>query len=103
MLQTDASDAGLGATLIQHDVKGNHITAYASRSLNSGEKKYSVTEKECLVIVCGIEKIKPYLEGYWFTVVTDHQSLCWLHSLKNPSGRLARWSVYLQQFDFEIK
>lgn len=47
--------------------------------------------------------MRPYLEGYHFTVVTDHQSLRWLHSLKSPPGRLARWSIYLQQFDFEIK
>lgn len=103
VLQTDASDHGLGAALIQNGSSGDHVIAYASRTLTATERKFSVTEKECLAIVWGVEKMRPNLEGYHFTVVTDHQSLRWLHSLKSPSGRLARWSIYLQQFDFEIK
>ena len=103
VLQTDASDSGLGVALIQHGACGDQVIAYASRTLTSSERKFSVTEKECLAIVWGIEKMRPYLEGYHFTVITDHQSLRWLHSIKSPSGRLARWSIYLQQFDFEIK
>ena len=103
VLQTDASQEGLGIALIQHGTDGDHVIAYASRTLTASEKKYSVTEKECLAIVWGIEKMRPYLEGYHFTVITDHQSLRWLHSIKSPSGRLARWSVYLQQFDFDIR
>ena len=49
-----------------------------------------------------IPKFRPYLEGYHFTVITDHRSLRWLHSLKEPSGRLMRWVLELQQWDFEI-
>lgn len=103
VLQTDASDFGLGAALTQDSEGIERIIAYASRSLSDTEKKYSVTEKECLAIVWGIEKMRPYLEGYHFTILTDHQCLKWLQSIKSPAGRLARWAMYLQQYDFTIK
>lgn len=47
--------------------------------------------------------MRPYLEGYRFTVLTDHQSLKWLRTMDNPSGRLARWGLELQEYDFDIR
>ena len=42
------------------------------------------------------------MEGYYFTVITNHSSLKWLCNLHNPTGRLARWALELQAYDFEI-
>lgn len=102
-LQTDASQYGLGIVLTQIQNDQEVVIAYASRTLNKAEQNYSVTEKECLAIVWGISKMRYYLEGYSFTVLTDHASLRWLQTISSPTGRLARWNVYLQQFDFTIK
>ncbi|KAG5864784.1 hypothetical protein JTB14_006608 [Gonioctena quinquepunctata] len=46
---------------------------------------------------------KENTEGYHFVVQTDHLSLKWVQSIKTPSGRIARWAMYLQQFDFEVR
>ena len=46
--------------------------------------------------------MREYLEGYHFTVLTDHQSLKWLQKIENPSGRLARWAIELSQWDFDV-
>lgn len=54
-------------------------------------------------MVWGVRHFKGYLEGYRFTIITDHQSLRWLHRLELPTGRLARWLFELQQFDYEVQ
>ena len=103
VLQTDASTSGLGAVLTQNFPEGERVIAYASRTLNAAERNYSATELECLAVVWGIRRLRCYLEGYRFKVITDHQSLKWLRTLDSPTGRLGRWAFELQQFDFEVQ
>ena len=96
-LYTDASDSGLGAVLQQ----GPNVIAYSSRSLKPAEKNYSVIEKECLALVYAIKYFKHYLLGHCFTVYTDHNPLQWL-SAQKMEGKLSRWALQLQEFEFKI-
>lgn len=101
-LQTYASLEGQRAVLTQDTGEKEVVIAYASRTLIDAEKNYSATELECLAVKWGIWKMRHYLEGYHFVVMTDHQSLKWLNSIETPSGRLARWIMELSQWDFEV-
>ena len=103
VLQTDASTTGLGAVLTQYFPEGERVIAYASRTLNAAERNYSATELECLAVLWGVRRMRDYLEGYRFKVITDHQSLKWLQKLESPVGRLGRWAFELQQYDFEVQ
>jgi hypothetical protein len=102
VIQTDASDTGLGAVLMQELDGDERVIAYASRSLTKAERNYSVTERECLAVLFALEKFRPYVVNTHFTIVTDHYSLLWLNRMKDPGGKLARWCVKLNQFSFDL-
>lgn len=102
-LHCDASDHGIGAVLIQLDSEGQERpVAYMSKKLNSAQRNYSVTERECLAVVEAIYRFRCYLELQEFEVITDHSSLVWLMRQTNLSGRLARWMLKLQAFKFSV-
>ena len=98
----DASSTGIGFTLAQNQHGKEVVIAYNGRGLNSAEQNYTTTEREALALIEGLKKFQPYLHNRKFTVYTDHSSLRWLMNIKDAIGRLARWSLLLQQHDFDI-
>ena len=103
ILDTDASDSGIGAVLSQYDDNGQEcVVAYASRMLSKAERRYCVTRRELLAVVVFTQQFRPYLLGRKFTQRTDHGSLTWLQSFKEPEGQLARWLEKLQELEFTI-
>ena len=103
ILHTDASATALGAVLCQEKEGVEHVIAYWSRQLNKPERNYSTIEREALATVAAIKEFYPYLYGFSFKLFTDHNPLIALKGLKDVGGRLARWMIFLQQFNFQIK
>lgn len=101
-IAADASNRGVGGVLFQEEDGLEHPIAFCSKSLNKCQRNYTTTEKELLAIVYSVDKFRPYVEGTEFTVITDHSSLKWLNTMKDPSPRLARWIVKLSQHKFDI-
>ena len=103
ILDTDASDVGIGGVLSQLDGEGKErVIAYGSRLLSKPERRYCVTRRELLALVTFVHLYRPYLICRKFTLRTDHGSLTWLRNFKEPEGQLARWLEQLQELDFEI-
>jgi hypothetical protein len=42
------------------------------------------------------------LLGRKFTIITDHKGLTWIFNVKDPSSRLIRWKLLLEEYDYEI-
>ena len=104
ILQTDASDRGVGAVLSQESEDGEeHPVGYFSCKLLPREERYATVEKECLAIKLGVKAFRVYLLGRHFTIQTDHRSLQWLDRLKETNSRLTRWSLALQPYQFTVQ
>ena len=103
ILNTDASTEAIGFVLSQiGDDNLEHPIAYNGRALRGSEKNWSITELEALALVVAIKEFHPYLAMRRFTVYTDHISLSWLREIKQHNGRLLRWSIMLQSYDFQV-
>ena len=99
---TDASTKGIGAVLKQqHDsiLKPVH---YFSRSLQPYQRNYTITELECLAIVESLKHWHHYVDGKKIIIHSDHCGLQWLRKTKLTNARLARWSIEISQYDYNI-
>ena len=97
-MQTNASDVDVGAILSQYDEdRIKHVIAYSSKALSRREQ--NSTEKEAFAIQFGTQHFRVYLVRRKFTIITDHKALKWLNQIE-PKGRVARWLMDLQEFDF---
>ena len=100
ILRTDASGFALGAVLSNFNDKP---IAYASKTLNGAERNYSTIEKELLAIVWSVKHYRPYLFGRHFKILTDHRPLVYLFSMKEPSSRLTKFRLLLEEYNFSIE
>jgi hypothetical protein len=103
-LQTDGSGVALGVELYQLDDAGEHgVIGFASRMLRGPELLYTVTEKELLAIIFGLQKFRTILLGHRIVIRTDHYALKFLKQCRLLNDRLTRWSLLLNEFDYDVE
>ena len=102
ILDTDASNFGLGGVLNQIQDGVEPVVAYCSRALRPSQRRYCTTKREMLAAVAMCIQFRSYLRSAKFTLRTDHKSLVWLQRFKDTEGMMARWLHALQQFHFSI-
>ena len=101
-VQTDASNAGFGAVLMQ---EGQPV-AFALRTLSKTEQRYAPIEKECLAIVFGLERFYQYLaRRELIHVETDHKPLetIFKKSVLTAPCRLQRMLLRIQRYNVSVK
>jgi len=99
-LITDASKVGLGAILVQADENGvERVVCFASRVLLPAERNYTTGERELLAVKWAVKKFRCYLYGVCFDVYTDHKPLCHIKTSQNPSDRMLKWILELEEYN----
>ncbi len=99
-LITDASKVGLGAVLVQADKDGvERVVCFASRVLLQAERNYTTGERELLAVKWAVRKFRCYLYGVCFDVYTDHKPLCHIKTSQNPSDRMLKWILELEEYN----
>ena len=99
-IQCDASQYGIGATLLQ---EGQPVH-YANRALTTTEQNYAQIEKELLAFLFSCEHFEHYIYGKHVTVETDHKPLIAIQKkpINTASKRLQRMMLRLQRFDLNL-
>ncbi|KAJ8332896.1 hypothetical protein SKAU_G00417920 [Synaphobranchus kaupii] len=106
VVETDASDTGVGAVLSQVSPTDNllHPCAFFSRKLSPAERNYDVGNRELLAVKLALEEWRHWLEGAEkpFVVWTDHKNLAYLQTAKRLNSRQARWALFFGRFNFTL-
>ena len=107
ILETDASDVGLGAVLSQRIDGKLRTIAFASRTLSTGEKNkanFSSKKLEFIAIVWAVsDKFRHYLMGSKCTVYTDNSAVAYISRKGELTALEQRWVARLAPFDLDIK
>ncbi|GFV81744.1 retrovirus-related Pol polyprotein from transposon 17.6 [Trichonephila clavipes] len=102
-ITTDASSRGIGAVLEQRYPNSEVKPLYFfSKKLNPSQSKYNATVLEFFAIYTALNFFRPFLLGRKFKVFTDHKPLAGFLSNKNPSSKILRWKLALEEFNYDI-
>ena len=110
VVATDASGAGssspggVGGALFWWDGADWRIVLAHSRALRKAEKRYDVTEIECLAAVEVVRRSEEWVRrAKGVRLLVDHRALSFIHTLAAAErGRLARWAFYLMSAEVAV-
>ena len=105
VLQTDASDKGIGATVLARDAEGVERPAiFLSKRFTGPQLRWPTVQQELYAIVWTLTRplYASLFKMCHFTIRTDHKNLVYLHRMADTSKMLLGWKLLLQDYDFDI-
>lgn len=108
-LVVDASPVGLGAVLVQFNYADEpRIVACVGKTLSAIERKYPQVQREALGLVWGIIRLRFFLKGITFTVVTDAAANEYIfgsdyRQSKRAIQRADAWALKVLPYSFAVK
>ena len=60
-------------------------------------------ERDCLAMVFSVKKFRHYLNCNPVVFFVDHMAIKYLVNKPELSGRLARWVLLLEEFDYTVE
>jgi hypothetical protein len=105
VVETDSSNFAIAGVLSQYD-EGSILqpVAFYSRQMTPAERNYEIYDKELLAVHECLGQWRHFLQGakFQFTVFCDHRNLQYFMTTKRLTERQARWSLFLNEFNFLI-
>lgn len=95
-LTTDASNKAIGPYYPKEEM------VKICQHLTPAELNYSTTDKELLAIVWAVSHYRLFLYGRQYLIVTDHKPLTNMFNVNDPSSRLMRSRIKLEDYDYKI-
>lgn len=103
-LHCDASSLGFAGILLQRQNDGKfHPVSYFSQRASQAESKLHSFELEMLGIVYSINRLRTYLHGITFKIITDCNSLNLALKKREINPRIMKWSLVLQNYDYTLE
>ena len=104
ILETDASDVGLGGCLKAVSSSGVHVVGFCSKKFVDNESNWNIVEKEAYSIVHNIKHFHHYLVGQQFTIRCDNRIVCYIKDKNKPRNKkLLNWAMDLGDYDYQVE
>lgn len=104
-LHTDASALGYGGCLMQKQADDGafHPVHYISYKRTDAESRWHSYELEVVAIISCLERLRTYMLGIPFVVITDYKAFEMTMAKKNATAKVARWALMLEEYDMTVK